>query len=64
MPWPNLSHKRKDRTEIKNGEVYDLRCELWPTNLVVEKGECLVVEVTAKDPEGVSWFGCDDPVDR
>ena len=64
LPFPVLSHKRSDRKVVKNGEVYDLRCEFWPTDLVVEKGERLVFEVTAKDPEGCAWFTCDDPVDR
>ncbi|KAH8807392.1 Alpha/Beta hydrolase protein [Xylogone sp. PMI_703] len=64
LPFPVLSHKRSERKDVKNGEVYDLQCELWPTNLVVEVGERLVFEVTAKDPEGCSWFTCNDPVDR
>lgn len=64
LPFPVLSHKRSDRKEVRNGEVYDLQFEIWPTNVVVEKGERLVFEVRPKDPEGVAWFGCDDPIDR
>lgn len=64
LPFPVLSHKRSDRKGVKNGEIYDLQCELWPTDLVVEKGERLVFEVTSSDPEGCSWFTANDPVDR
>lgn len=64
LPFPVLSHKRSDRKDVQNGEIYDLQCEFWPTELVVDKGERLVLEVTAKDQEGCDWFTCNDPVDR
>lgn len=64
LPFPVLSHKRSDRKDVRNGEICDLEFELWPTNLIVEKGERLVFEVGAKDPEGSAWFTCNDPLDR
>ena len=64
LPFPVLSHKRSDRKEVRNDEKYDLQCEFWPTQLVVSKGERLVLEVSAKDQEGSDWFTCNDPVDR
>lgn len=64
LPFPTLSHLHRDCKEVNNGEVYDLQFELWPTNLVVQKGERLVVEVSPKDPEGTSFFVCNDPIDR
>lgn len=64
LPVPVPSHKRSDKKQVRNGEVYDLQIELWPTNVVVEKGERLVLEISPKDPAGVDLFACHDPTDR
>ena len=64
LPFPVLSHKRSERKEVRNGEVYDLEAELWPTEVIVSPGERLVLEVTPKDQEGSDWFTCNDAVDR
>lgn len=56
-----LSHKRSDRKDVKEGEVYDLQFEFWPTQVVVDKGESLVLEVLPKDPADLAWFGADEP---
>ncbi|UKZ68127.1 uncharacterized protein TrAtP1_009163 [Trichoderma atroviride] len=64
LPVPVPSHKRSDKKEVRNGEVYDLQIELWPTNVVVEKGEHLVLEISPKDPAGVDLFVCHDLIDR
>jgi len=54
LPFPILSHKRGDRQQVKNDEIYQLNFGIWPTDLVVEKGDTLVLEITSKDPEGVA----------
>lgn len=64
LPFPTLSHLRGDAKDVENGQIYDLECELWPTELVIEKGERLVFEVSPKDPEGTGFFACNDPTDR
>ncbi|PON21900.1 hypothetical protein TGAM01_v209156 [Trichoderma gamsii] len=64
LPVPVPSHRRSDRKEVRNGEVYDLQIELWPTNVVVGRGERLVVEISPKDPVGADLFACYDPIDR
>lgn len=64
LPVPVPSHKRCDKKKVKNGEIYDLQIELWPTNVVVERGERLVLEISPKDPVGVDLFACYDPIDR
>ncbi|KAL4908845.1 hypothetical protein BDW74DRAFT_187347 [Aspergillus multicolor] len=64
LPFPTLSHLRRDAKEVIEGEIYDLQCELWPTNVVVQKGERLVLEVAPKDPRGTSFFTCADSIDR
>ena len=73
--WIHASHRTLDPkpypelAEValpfpRNGEIYDLQCEFWPTELVVSEGERLLLEVTAKDQKGSELFGCNDPVDR
>lgn len=64
LPVPVPSHKKSDKKEVINGQVYDLQIELWPTNVVVEKGERLVLEISPKDPAGADPFACHDPIDR
>lgn len=46
--WPTLSHRRDDFKPVRPGKVYDLLTELWPTNVVVEKGEKIILEVPLK----------------
>ena len=45
------------------GAVVPLAVEIWPTSIVVERGERLVLEVGAKD-DPRSFFQHDDPRDR
>lgn len=54
LPFPVLSHKRGDRQHVKDDEIYQLDFEIWPTDIVVEKGETLIFEITPKNPEGVA----------
>ena len=64
LTFPTLSHLSKDRKPVENGTVYDLLTELWPTQLLVEKGERLVLEVSPQDPKGTGEFTHTNPVDR
>ena len=45
-------------------EVYAVDVEIWPTNVVVESGGRLVLEVSSKDTAGTGFWGHDDPIDR
>lgn len=45
-------------------EVYAVDVELWPTNVVVECGGRLVLEVSSGDTAGSGFWGHDDPIDR
>ncbi|KAH8691460.1 Alpha/Beta hydrolase protein [Talaromyces proteolyticus] len=49
LAWPTLSHRRDDVKRVRPGEIYELLTELWPTNLAVEKGETIALEVSPKD---------------
>jgi predicted acyl esterase len=62
--WPTLSHRREDVRPVRLGEVYDLLTELWPTNVVVEKGEKITLEVSPKDVAGSGLYTTEDPVYR
>lgn len=45
-------------------EVYAVDVEIWPTNVVVESGGRLVLEVSSSDTAGTGFWGHDDPIDR
>lgn len=64
LPFPVLSHRKKDKLDVQQGEIYTLKFELWPTEVVVQKGEKLVLEISPKDPAGTGFFVCNNPVDR
>ncbi|UPK89113.1 hypothetical protein LCI18_000048 [Fusarium solani-melongenae] len=38
------------------GEVYPVDVEIWPTNVVVEPGACLVLDISGGDTPGVGIF--------
>ena len=46
------------------GEVYPVDVEVWPTNVVLEKGAKLVFEVSSGDTQGCGIFQHKDPSDR
>lgn len=48
----------------RRGEVYELLTEPWPTNLVVEKGETIALEVSPKDVAESGPNTTNDPVYR
>jgi hypothetical protein len=50
---------------VQNGTVYEVDVEMWPTNVVVEKGGYLVLQVASEDTDpGVGLFKHNSPVDR
>lgn len=64
-PWfPHRDYTSKDVLPVIQGEVYAVDVEVWPTNVVVEKGGRLVFEVASGDTQGSGIFLHDDPVDR
>lgn len=64
---PYLPHREYLSTDIEAVEpdtVYAVDVELWPTNVVVEKGGKLVFEVSSGDTQGCGLFQHTDVVDR
>jgi len=50
--------------EVKPGEVYGVDVEIWPTNVVVEKGGKIVFEVSSGDTQGSGIFQHSGESDR
>ncbi|KAI9825934.1 MAG: hypothetical protein M1819_000453 [Sarea resinae] len=64
-PWlPHRDYYSTDVQPVIPGEVYPVDVEVWPTNVVVEKGGKLVFEVASGDTQGSGIFQHNDPTDR
>ncbi|KAK4119835.1 alpha/beta-hydrolase [Parathielavia appendiculata] len=61
---PHRDYFSTDVLPVIPGEVYAVDVEVWPTNVVVEKGGRVVLEVASGDTQGSGIFLHDDPVDR
>ena len=61
---PYRDYYSTDAQPVLPGEVYPVDIEVWPTNVVVEKGGKLVFEVASGDTQGSGIFQHNDPVDR
>ena len=61
---PYREYKSSDVQEVKAGEVYTVDVEIWPTNVVVEKGGKLVLEVASGDTQGSGIFQHGSKKDR
>jgi len=77
--WQRVSHRKLDPArstpsrpfhthdeiqKVAPGEVVPVEIEIWPTSIVFEKGETLVLEVAAHDEPRIAPFLHDDPRDR
>ncbi|KAH0010681.1 alpha/beta-hydrolase, partial [Aureobasidium melanogenum] len=61
---PHRDYFSIDKLPVIPGEVYPVDIEIWPTNVVVDKGGKIVFEVSSGDTQGSGIFGHNDPVDR
>ncbi|KAK8210518.1 Alpha/Beta hydrolase protein [Phyllosticta capitalensis] len=62
LPW--REYTRADVRPVIPGEVYGVDVEVWPTNVVLEKGAKLVLEVASGDTQGCGLFQHNHPEDR
>ncbi|KFY20313.1 hypothetical protein V491_03816 [Pseudogymnoascus sp. VKM F-3775] len=53
-----------DVEEVKAKEVYAVDVEIWPTNVVVEKGGKIMLEVASGDTQGCGVFQHNSEADR
>ena len=52
-PWlPHRDYFSTDVLPVLPGEVYPVDVEIWPTNVVMEKGDRLIFEVASGDTQG------------
>ncbi|KAJ5241296.1 uncharacterized protein N7469_002887 [Penicillium citrinum] len=64
-PWlPHRDFYSTDVLPVIPNDVYTVEVELWPTNVVVESGGRLVLEVSSGDTSGTGFWGHNDPIDR
>jgi hypothetical protein len=61
---PRRECRSSDVQPVQNGAVYDCDVELWPTNIIVEKGGWLVLEIASEDTEGSALFKHNSAIDR
>lgn len=61
---PHRDYIRADVLPVLPGEVYPVDVEIWPTNVVMEKGEKLVFEVASGDTQGCGTFQHISKIDR
>lgn len=61
---PHRNYTSKDVQPVIQGEVYGVDIEVWPTNVIVDKGGKLMFEVSSGDTQGSGIFLHNDPVDR
>ncbi|RHZ51320.1 hypothetical protein CDV55_102922 [Aspergillus turcosus] len=61
---PYRDYFSTDVKPVLPGEVYPVDVEIWPTNVVVEKGGKLIFEVASGDTQGSGIFQHNDPTDR
>ncbi|RWA03088.1 hypothetical protein EKO27_g12017, partial [Xylaria grammica] len=61
---PHRDYTSRDVLPVIQGDVYPVDVEIWPTNVIVERGGRLVFEVASGDTQGSGLFTHDDPVDR
>ncbi|OJJ78033.1 hypothetical protein ASPBRDRAFT_142373 [Aspergillus brasiliensis CBS 101740] len=64
-PWlPHRDYYSTDVLPVIPNEVYTVDVELWPTNVVVQQGERLVLDIGASELPGSGIFQHNDPSDR
>ncbi|KAI0131924.1 Alpha/Beta hydrolase protein [Xylariales sp. AK1849] len=61
---PHRNYYSTDVQEVKVGETYTMDIELWPTNVVINTGGKLVLEVASSDTQGAGFFEHNDAKDR
>jgi predicted acyl esterase len=61
---PVRTYLSTDVQKVEPGEIYPVDVEIWPTNVVVEKGAKLQFEIAAADTQGSGLFLHNHPDDR
>lgn len=62
QPW--REYRSIDVQPVKPDIIYETDVEIWPTNVVAEKGGRVVLEVSSGDTQGSGIFKHENPKDR
>ncbi|KAL6703986.1 hypothetical protein ACN47E_008924 [Coniothyrium glycines] len=61
---PYRHYFSSDVQPVSLDKIYTLDIEIWPTNVVIDKGGKLVVEIAGHDTQGSGYFTHNHPEDR
>ncbi|KAF5672001.1 putative acyl esterase [Fusarium heterosporum] len=61
---PYRNYYSADAQPVEEDQKYDVDVEIWPTNVVLEPEETLVLEIAGHDTQGVGKFSHEHPDDR
>ncbi|KAM0241488.1 hypothetical protein ACHAP5_007527 [Fusarium lateritium] len=61
---PYRNYFSTDIQPVEENQKYEVDVEVWPTNVVLESGETLVLEIAGHDTQGVGKFSHEHPNDR
>jgi len=61
---PYRNYFSTDVQEVKAGEIYGVDVEIWPTNVIAEKGGKITFEVSSGDTQGSGIFQHTSEIDR
>jgi predicted acyl esterase len=61
---PYRDYFSADVQEVKGGAIYGVDVEIWPTNVIAEKGGKIVFEVSSGDTQGSGIFQHTSETDR
>jgi hypothetical protein len=61
---PHRNYFSTDFQELEAGQVYTVDVEIWPTNVIAEKGGRVVFEASCGDTRGSGFFQHTSEVDR
>jgi len=61
---PHRNYFSSDVQKVEPEKIYTVDVELWPTNVIAEKGGCIVFEVSSGDTQGSGIFEHKSQSDR
>ncbi|KAK4556987.1 hypothetical protein LTR86_005968 [Recurvomyces mirabilis] len=61
---PHREYCSGDYAPLVAGKVYEVDVEIWPTNVVMQPGDRLILEVSSGDTQGAGLFEHNSTVDR
>jgi predicted acyl esterase len=56
---PHRDYFSSDTLPVIPGEIYPVDIEIWATNVIAEKGDSIVLEISSGDTQGSGLFGHD-----